>query len=118
MTDAATTTPIQSATEAMREVLGGYDPQNLMSALQVFPDLAEHYDGMAENLTALAARLDESPVHETLRESLREQAGVFGGLADQAREAHAQAQSLHEDDIRRINEPRTGENMADFEAHQ
>lgn len=119
MTTPTAVTPIQSATEAIQQVIGGYHPENLMSAGQVFPDMKEFYEGLATSLNSLADTLgDESPLHEQLVESLREQASALAGLRDQAEEGEKQFQTLHEDDISRVENPRTGETMADYAAHQ
>ena len=112
-------TPIQSAAEAVEQVIGGYDPENLMSAGQVFPDLGEFWEAMARSLDALKDRLaDGSPLNNSLIESLGEMSAVVGGLADTAREGYADFQRIHEDDINRIENPRPGEEKADFRAHQ
>ena len=119
MADTQTVTPIQSATDAIQEVIGGYDPENLMSAIQVPADLAEFWQGMATSLQALAGRLeDESPVDNSLAESVREMAATVGGLSDTAQEAHADALRIHEADIERIENPRTAEHKADYQAHR
>lgn len=119
MTTPTQVTPIQSATEAIQEVIGGYDPENLMSAGQVFPDLAEFWQGLATSLQTLAGRLeDESPIDNSLAESLREMAATVGGLSDTAQEAHTDFQRIHEADIERIENPRPAEQKADFQAHQ
>lgn len=118
MTDTGTTTPIQSAAEAIKEVIGSYDPENLMSCGQIFPDLGEFMEALSESLDSLAGRLEESPLDQSLVESLREMSATVAGLADTAREGEATFGRVHEDDIKRINEPRTNEQMADFSAHQ
>jgi hypothetical protein len=118
-TTAGGTTPIAEAGEEAAKTFTSYQPENLTDIGQIFPDTAAFFRGLAGSVSHLATHLgDETPLHPSLVEAIQEAVGVMAGLGDHFEELHGQFRAAHADDLERIEEPRTGETMADYAANQ
>lgn len=112
-------TAIQALDEAANDVLGSYEPHNLKSIQQVFPDLKNFFGTLAGQLDSLTGRLEEeSPLHQDLIEALREMVSTLGGLRDSAEGAEGDFPRLHEADLDRYENPRAGEHLADYAVNE
>jgi hypothetical protein len=106
--------PITGAAEDVETGFAGFQPGSAPDMIDFFKDMPDFWDSLAGSLGSLAGRMeDEMPLHPSLAEQIREMAGTVAGLRDQAQETNGLFRSHHEAEIRRVEEPRHGEEAWD-----
>jgi hypothetical protein len=106
--------PLANATEATEKDFAGFQPESAADMIDFFADMPKFWEALAGSLGTLGSRMaDEMPLHPGLAEQVNEMAGAAAGLRDQAEEMHKQFRAVHEKEIRRIEQPRPGEQAWD-----
>jgi hypothetical protein len=105
---------IESACEAITDQIGGFEPENVGVLDQFLEDFPKVFESFASALTSLGGRLgDEYPVDAQISEALSEIAGQLAGMQDTCAELYPLWRTAHEEDLKRIEEPRTNEEFLD-----
>jgi hypothetical protein len=108
------TSPLTNATEEVRNGFSGFKPESAADMIDFFKEFPDFWEALADSLSGLAGRMqDEMPLHPGLAEQIREMTGAVAGLRDTAAELNGQFRNVHEKEIRRIEEPRPGEEAWD-----
>jgi hypothetical protein len=114
MPTGTSTGPIANAAEEVRGALKQGAPEDLAGMRDLFGGIAELVASVAEVISQAAEMADSQlPVEKQLTDGVREMVPVLNGVADQARELLPQFERLHEAEIKRIEEPRPGEEAFD-----
>ncbi|HET9893643.1 MAG TPA: hypothetical protein VFQ44_01670 [Streptosporangiaceae bacterium] len=106
--------PVEAVTEAIHDHIGAWEPENATDILGFLDALPDVSDAHATALTAVADRLaDSTPTSPLVLDHLRELAGTFAGHAEAVREVAEIFRRDHEAELRRLEDPRAGEEMFD-----
>jgi hypothetical protein len=104
---------ISEATDVLSQI-GNWEPESATDMESVLSQLPELPEALGQALNSIAEKLSSDyPVDEAVPEILRDAASHISGTSDQLAEVHSAFRSRHEDDLRRIEEPRPNEKIWD-----
>ncbi len=107
-------TPIAQATEAVQEFFHSFTPTTVADARSLFSELPEFLTETAKAIAAAAARIEsDTPIAKAIAEHMHDLASGVAGLGDRATELRGMFERVHETELRRVDEPRPGEEMFD-----
>ncbi|MFF0725181.1 hypothetical protein [Streptomyces sp. NPDC004134] len=107
-----------SASE-MEEAANAYQPDGAMHVISTLAGMPAALTSVSNTFRILAEKSDEEfPLHKVVGEGLEEVYRHLQRAVDAAEEVAQAAQQVHEHDIRRHEEPRTGEAMWDTTNNQ
>ena len=110
------TSPIHDAAEAIAEGFANFKPSNIEDLRGMFDDLPQLFENFVEGVNALANRFDdELPVKPVVGEGIREMVAGLAGLRDHSDALRTTFEQAHESELKRIDEPRPGEELWDVQ---
>jgi hypothetical protein len=110
--------PTESVTEAFAQ-MAQYTPESATEIGAFLQQWNEMFAESAASLRALADRwADEQPLAAPVIESMQEVGSSLAALADVSSDAYATMRAAHEDDFRRLEEPRPNEAAWDTTRNQ
>jgi hypothetical protein len=102
--------PLTNASEAIRESFGSFKPEKPEDFEGFFKGLPEFFGDQASSLGTLSQRADdEMPLDKAVVEEMRELVATMNGLRDKADQLNSHFRVAHQEELKRANEPRTGE---------
>lgn len=105
---------LQDTAEAIHQGIGSFEPENVEDLGAFLQALPAVYEAFTSGLNRLADRFgDEYPLHPAVVEHIRELASAAAGQHEYAAEAHHIFTTTHQDDLERLESPRTGEEFMD-----
>lgn len=107
---------INQAAEA-GAAIGAYDFQNLVQVRNFTHSTPDALAGMAQGFAAAGQRLSETPATAGVAEMYSQIAAGLSGLASAAGEIGMALEAGNAADFDRIDNPRPGEGMADYNAN-
>ncbi|WP_326799300.1 hypothetical protein OG946_31235 [Streptomyces sp. NBC_01808] len=119
---ADTSTPgflFDASASEMEEAAGAYEPDGAMHVISTLAGMPAALTSISNTFKILAEKSDEEfPLDKIVGEGLEEVYRHLKRAVDAAEEVAETAQQVHEHDIRRHEEPRTGEAMWDTTNNQ
>jgi hypothetical protein len=105
---------LQDTAEAIHQGIGSFEPENVDDLGAFLQGLPAVYEALTSGLSRLADRFgDEYPLHPAVVEHIRELGSAAAGQHEYAAEAHHIFTTSHQDDLERLDNPRTGEEFMD-----
>lgn len=107
--------PIAAVTDAVNTHIGGFHPEHGEELDRFMGDLSGFFDDLGSNLIHLADRLgSDFPVNGAVIEAIRELGANAAAQSGVAGEVYATHRKEHDTEMKRIEEPRPGEEMWDI----
>jgi hypothetical protein len=110
--------PINDAAAEAGAQIGSFDPQNLVEIRKFTRSTPDQLGAMADGFTAAANRLAETPAGGALAEPYAQLGAHLRALASNSGELSGQLAAYNAADFDRIDNPRPGEDMADYGKNQ
>ncbi len=105
---------LEAAAESIDSGIGSFEPENVNDLGLFLGDLPRVYEALAGGLNRVADRFaEEFPLHPSVVEHIREMAAGAAGQHEYAGEAYQIFLTAHQEDLDRIENPRTGEEFMD-----
>lgn len=108
--------------QAAAEMLGAasvYAPEGMMEVGRDFVHMGTAFRQIAQAMGIMASRAnDEDPLHPAILDQLKEMHTMLNQVADKADDLGPAFRHYHAVDIKRISEPRRGEQKWDVSANQ
>ena len=105
---------VQNIIDAVGEHLGGYEPENGLEWADFMASLPDLSTEVGDHLNTIGERLgDDYPDDPQVTEAWNSYAQKVRSSADEAEEAHQAFERAHEDELRRLREPRQNEEVWD-----
>jgi hypothetical protein len=105
---------LDAAGEAATQHIGGWEPENASDLDMFLAGLPQYFEAVGQAFSQVADRLSDGyPVHPSVPERLREIGSTIMGMADYSGEAHAAHRAMHEQELDRLENPRTREEFWD-----
>jgi len=113
----AVSAPVNTATEAVSALFSGFRPTSVMGDIDpMLEHLPDIFASLKHGLTTMAERLDEQPVHASVKDALRDLIPLAAGLEDAAKNPHEVFKARHAQEREQHLNPRAGESHWDTSA--
>lgn len=113
------TSPIAAVSEEVATSLSNFRPENVTDLRDGFRDLPDLFRVIRQGLSGMTERFaDETPVHADVIEHMREMFTALDGLADHADSLGPLFEERHREELKRIDEPRPGEEILDVQSNR
>lgn len=112
-------TPISQAAEEIQGAIAGWQPENIEDLRGMMTDVGALVRALSGGVETIAAKCrDELPVHNSITEHIEQIIPALNGIADHADELPGLFEKLHEHDVERVDNPRPGEEIMDYQANK
>lgn len=106
---------IVAASEALRDYVGGFVPQNAADLTAFVSDLSQVFEAFSESLGSINTKFsDDEPVAPAVVDHIEELRAMLNGLVDFAAETGQVFRAAHEADLERLDNPRPNEQKMDI----
>lgn len=109
---------IAAVAETAHEQIGSWEPGGGKDVEQALASLPELCEELAQAIGSIGARMGDGPFEQAATESFNEAASRFSGLGDEFAHAHQVFRNEHADELRRLEEPRSQEQMWDTDKQE